>query len=102
MPEIRQFILMRTTGGCFAISGGSSASLGKSLLEAGDTTKAVEAVTRGLEIVPASKLPHDYFSMAPAEVLIKAGKKEEGEKIFNSIIEYADDHLDYIVKRKEH
>ncbi len=75
-------------------------SLGKSLLEAGDTSKAVEAVTKGLEIVPASKLPHDYFSLEPAEVLIKAGKKDEGEKIFNSIMEYASDHLEYIINVK--
>jgi tetratricopeptide (TPR) repeat protein len=75
-------------------------SLGKSLLEAGDTVRAIEAVNRGLEIVPAAKLPHDYFSIEPAEVLVKAGKKDEGEKIFNSIIEYANDHLDYIVNLK--
>ena len=30
-------------------------------------------------------------------MLIKAGKKEEGEKILSSIIDYANDHLDYIV-----
>ena len=72
-------------------------NLGKSLLLAGDTTKAVEAVTRGLEIVPDTKLPHDYFSIGPAEVLINAGKKDEGEKILSSIIDYASDHLRYIV-----
>jgi hypothetical protein len=72
-------------------------NLGKSLLQAGDTTKAVEAVTRGLEIVPGAKLPHDYFSIGPAEVLVNAGKKEEGEKILGSIIDYAADHLRYIV-----
>ena len=72
-------------------------NLGKSLLQAGDTAKAIEAVTRGLGIVPDTKLPHDYFSIGPAEVLVKAGKKDEGEKILNSIIDYAGDHLRYIV-----
>jgi hypothetical protein len=75
-------------------------SLGKSLLQIGDTAKAVEAVTRGLEIVPSMKLPHDYFSIDPAEVLIKAGKKDEGEKILNSIVDYANDHLEYIISVK--
>ncbi len=75
-------------------------SLGKSLLQVGDTAKAVEAVTRGLEIVPSAKLPHDYFSIDPAEVLVKAGKKDEGEKVFSSIVEYANDHLEYIVSVK--
>jgi len=32
--------------------------------------------------------------------LIRAGKKDEGEKIFSSIVEYANDHLDYIVSLK--
>jgi hypothetical protein len=75
-------------------------NLGKSLLQAGDTVKAVEAVTRGLEIVPYSKLPDDYFSIGPAEVLVRAGKKEEGEKIFNRIIDYSNDYLEYLATVK--
>jgi hypothetical protein len=47
--------------------------------------------------VPGTKLPHDYFSIGPAEVLVKAGKKDEGEKILNGIIDYAGDHIRYIV-----
>jgi len=35
------------------------ANLGKALLERGDTTRAVEVARRGLEIVPAEKLPDD-------------------------------------------
>ena len=72
-------------------------NLGISLLESGDTTKAIEVARRGLEIVPAAKLPNDYFSLALAEVLIRAGKKEEGEKIVNEIISYASGYLNYIV-----
>ncbi|MCX6333070.1 MAG: DUF2723 domain-containing protein [Bacteroidia bacterium] len=75
-------------------------SLGKSLLQVGDTTKALEAVTRGLELVPVTKLPDDYFSIEPAEVMVRAGKKEDGEKIFISIVDYAKDHLEYVVNVK--
>jgi hypothetical protein len=75
-------------------------NLGKSLFVTGDTVKAVEVVKKGLDLVPASKIPYDYFSIGSAELLVKAGMKQEGEGILNSIIDYADDHLDYIVNLK--
>ena len=75
-------------------------SLARSLLLAGDTAKAIEAVTRGLEIVPATKLPHDYFSIILAEMLVRAGNKEEGEKVLLSIIDHAKDNLEYLVNVK--
>lgn len=74
------------------------ANLGKALLESGDTIKAVEAAHRGLEIVPADKLPNDFFSAGLAEVLIRAGKKEEGEKIIDEIIRYSQEYLEYAVR----
>jgi tetratricopeptide (TPR) repeat protein len=72
-------------------------NLGKALLAAGDTTKAVEAAHRGLEIVPPEKLPYDFFVIGLAEVLIKAGKVEEGNKIINNVIKYSKEYLDYSV-----
>jgi len=71
-------------------------TLGKALLEAGDTVKAVEAVHRGMEIVPAAKMPDDFFSIGIAEVLIMAGRSEEGNKILNDILGYARSYLDYV------
>jgi hypothetical protein len=75
-------------------------SLGKDLLMKGDTTRAVEAVHRGLEIVPATKMPNDFFSLSLAEVLIRAGKKEEGEKLVMDIIDYSKEYLDYAISLK--
>jgi hypothetical protein len=72
-------------------------TLGKSLLAAGDSTRAVEAVNRGLEIVPAEKLPFDFFVIGDAEVLFKAGKTEEGNKIINDVMKYAKEYLDYAI-----
>jgi hypothetical protein len=66
----------------------------------GDTAKAVEAAHRGLEIVPAEKMPYDFFTIGIAEVLIKAGKTEEGEKLLNDIIRYCKEYLDYAVSLK--
>ncbi len=71
--------------------------LGKELLLKGDTTKAIEAAQRGLEIVPAEKMPNDFFSIGLAEVLIRAGKTAEGEKLLSDIINYSMSYLDYAV-----
>jgi hypothetical protein len=72
-------------------------NLGKALLQTGDTIKAVAVVKKGLEIVPADKLPYDYFVIGIAEVLIRAGEKEEGEKILGSVINYSKVYLDYAI-----
>jgi hypothetical protein len=72
-------------------------TLGKELLVKGDTVRAVEAVHRGLEIVPAEKMPNDFFSIGLAEVLMRAGKTEEGEKLIKDIIDYSKKYLDYAI-----
>ena len=75
-------------------------TLGKELLLKGDTVKAVEVVSRGLEIVPAGKMPYDFFTIGIADVLIGAGQSEEGEKLLNDIIEYSKEYLDYAISIK--
>jgi len=72
-------------------------NLGKELLAAGDTLKAVEVVRRGLEIVPAAKLPNDFLSVGLAEVLIRSGQKEEGNKLIGDIINYSKEYLEYSI-----
>ncbi len=72
-------------------------NLGMALLKSGDTAKAVEVVHRGLNIVPSEKLPQDFFSVGLAEVLIRAGEKEEGEKLIGSIINYSKEYLEYAI-----
>ncbi|MFN8240446.1 MAG: DUF2723 domain-containing protein [Bacteroidales bacterium] len=75
-------------------------SLGKRLLEVGDTTRALEVARRGLEIVPESKLPYDYFVTGIAETFIRAGHAEEGLKIIDTVIKYSTDYLAYAVTLK--
>jgi hypothetical protein len=72
-------------------------SLGKELLIRGDTIKAIEVAHRGLEIVPAEKMADDFFTIGLAEVLIRAGKTEEGEKLLNDVIGYSKNYLDYAI-----
>ncbi len=72
-------------------------SLGKELVLRGDTIKAVEAAHRGLDLVPAQKMPYDFFTISLAEVLIRAGKTDEGKKLINDIINYSKEYLDYAI-----
>jgi hypothetical protein len=72
-------------------------NLGRALLETGDTTRAIQVAYKAVEIVPAEKIPHDFFSVGLAEVLIRSGKKEEGEKLINDIIDYSKQYLDYAI-----
>jgi hypothetical protein len=71
--------------------------LAKELLVKGDTLKAVEVVKRGMEIVPPEKMPFDYFSISLAEVLLRAGEKEQGMKLIDNITGYAGNYLDYAI-----
>jgi Protein O-mannosyl-transferase TMEM260-like len=73
------------------------ASLGRDLVLRGDTVKAIEVARKGLGIVPAQKLPNDFFSIGLAEVLIRAGKKEEGVKLLNDILDYSRGYLEYAI-----
>jgi hypothetical protein len=75
-------------------------NLGIKLTSMGDTAKAVEVAHRGLGIVPAGKLPNDFFSIGLAETLIKCGKKDEGEQLLNDIILYCSDYLSFAIALK--
>ncbi len=72
-------------------------NLGKSLLETGDTTRALEAAHKGLALVPSSKMPYDFFCVSIAEVLIMAGRKEEGQKLLGEIVNYSKENLNHVL-----
>jgi hypothetical protein len=72
-------------------------NLGKALLVSGDTAKAVEVARKGLGIVPSDKLPNDFFSLSLVEVLLRAGEKEEADKIMNEIISYSKNYLEFAI-----
>ncbi|MGQ9620523.1 MAG: glycosyltransferase family 117 protein [Bacteroidales bacterium] len=72
-------------------------TLGIRLLETGDTLRAIEVTRKALSLVPSSKIPHDYFSIIPAEILLRGGAKQEGLEIINSILDYARSYIQYIL-----
>jgi hypothetical protein len=71
------------------------ASLSGEMLAKGDTARALEVAHRALEIVPADKLPNDFFSIGIAEVFYLAGRKEEADKLVDEILNYSKGYLDY-------
>lgn len=71
-------------------------TLGSRLLATGDTLRALETARKGLALVPKEKIPYDYFSIIPAEVLIKGGASEEGFGVIREILDYSRGYLKYI------
>jgi hypothetical protein len=45
-------------------------------------------------------MSYDFFTIEIAEVLISAGKTEEGEKLLSDIIKYSKEYLDYAISLK--
>ena len=74
--------------------------LGIALINEGDTTKALAAAQKGLDIVPVTKMPNDYFSIQLAEVLFRVGKKEEGERLLKEIIDNSRGYLEFAISLK--
>lgn len=70
-------------------------NLGLTLLQQGDTLKAIEVAEKGLGLVPADKLPYNFFAINFAEIFLRAGKTAEAEKLFGEIINYSKQYLDY-------
>jgi hypothetical protein len=68
------------------------------LLEKGDTSRALLAIKRSEEVVPSDKIPDDFFSVTSAEVLLRAGQREEAEKLIGKIINYSKEYLDYAIR----
>lgn len=70
--------------------------LSQALALEGDTTRAVAAAEKGITIVPADKMPFDYFSTDLGEALAMAGRKDEAEKFLTVIADNALASLNFI------
>jgi hypothetical protein len=72
-------------------------TLGKKLIETGDTTKALQVAKKGLAIVPPEKMPYDFFTIGIAEILFKTGHSGDARKLTNEILDYSESYLAYTV-----
>jgi hypothetical protein len=55
--------------------------LATALVEEGDFDKAVEVLDKTMSVLPADRIPHNYFSLAMAEAYYKAGETAKGDDI---------------------
>jgi len=72
------------------------ARLSKALALEGDTTRALAAAEKGLNIIPPEKMPYDYFSIELGEALVMAGHKEDGEGVLTAVVDNAVSSLSFI------
>ena len=70
--------------------------LSKALAMEGDTLRAIEAVERGLSIVPPEKMPHDYFSIDMGEALALSGRDNEAEELLLTIVNNSEAILNFV------
>lgn len=55
--------------------------LANALVQEGQNEKALEVLDKTMEVLPASRVPHSYFSRYLAEAYYKAGAMEKGDQI---------------------
>ncbi|MBE0676190.1 MAG: DUF2723 domain-containing protein [Bacteroidales bacterium] len=69
-------------------------SLALSLLQEGDTLRAMEVCDRGIALVPESSLGTDFYMLDLAVAQIRGGRKDEGIALMDKIIEYSFSYLE--------
>jgi len=68
------------------------------LASEGDTLRAREVIDRSLEVIPPSKLPHDYYSMGLVDALLVMGEEEMALGIATEMINISKEYMDYVVQ----
>jgi len=51
------------------------------LIQEGDTKRALEVLDKTMEVLPVSRIPHNYFSIFIAEAYYLAGQTQKGDEI---------------------
>lgn len=72
--------------------------LALALIEEGDTVRSMEVLSRCNEVIPESKLGHNYFSINLVEALFLSGHNEEATEIATAIIKSSKEYLDFIIQ----
>ncbi|MDP4204663.1 MAG: DUF2723 domain-containing protein [Bacteroidota bacterium] len=69
--------------------------LADALVTEGKNDKAVKVLDRCIELVPSSKVPHDFFSVRLAESYFKAGANSKGDAFTRQIFNDLSQELEY-------
>ncbi len=75
------------------------ARLAEGLLAEGDTTRAVMALDRGLEMLPSSQLGYTFYNTAPlVENYYKAGAFEKGNALLEEFAGVCEEYITYYMR----
>ncbi len=72
--------------------------LAGTLLEEGDTTKALQVLDRSLEELPFSQLRHNYFTLGTVEGYYRAGRYEKGNEIMADYASVLEESITYYLR----
>ncbi len=71
--------------------------LATALLDEGKTEKALNVLDKAMDVLPADRVPHNYFSIFLAEGYYRAGKMEKGDEIITGLAGLNFQELDYFL-----
>jgi len=72
--------------------------LAGALIEEGDTLKAREVLYKCLDVIPESKILHNYYSLDLVKGFYAAGEKEKAMSIATGMINNAREYLEMVTR----
>jgi tetratricopeptide (TPR) repeat protein len=69
--------------------------LATALNQEGEKEKAIEILDKTMEVLPPSRIPHNYFSLFIAEGYYDAGAMEKGDEVMRGLAELNFQELDF-------
>ena len=74
--------------------------LATALIEEGDNKKALEVLDKTMEVLPASRIPHNYFSLFIAESYYRIDATEKGDEVIRGLSDLNFQELDFFTSLK--
>lgn len=71
--------------------------LASALVDEGQNEKALEVLDKTMDLLPADRIPHNYFSLFIAEAYYRAGEPQSGDEVLLGLAEINRQELDYFL-----
>ncbi len=72
--------------------------LALALIDEGEDSRALEVIERSFEVIPADKIPHDYYSIPMVKAFVGIGNNERALELANTIISESIEYIDFIIQ----
>ena len=69
--------------------------LATALIKEGDKKRALEVLDKTMEVLPASRIPHNYFSLFIAEAYYGVDATEKGDEVIRGLSDLNFQELDF-------